>query len=372
MANPFRYGTTVEGAYFCPRPDIERQLVNYAKAGQNLVIYGERRMGKTSLVRKAIRSLPGNRLLYVDLYYIRSLSDFCKRVMNGVADVRDRAPFLRRAAELVSRLRPTLGIDARDGTPVISIDERLAERPESLRIAMGAIEKLAKEYRLCVVFDEFQDVLKVDGNPWGMLAEMRSVIQFQGDTPYFYLGSVRNEMLKIFSDSESPFFKSALPIEVGPIAPVDFAAFILRRFKAGGRKISPEFAAKLIGLADGVSGDVQELCDALWERTDEDSTVGEEDLPAAMDCIFSRECGGFEAALARMTSRQMRVALALAECPTGSIFAADFMERAGMTNAGAMKKAVDRFVKDRLVFLKDGVYRFSNPFFKEWIKDRLG
>ena len=179
-------------------------------------------------------------------------------------------------------------------------------------------------------------------------------------------------MLKIFSDPESPFFKSALPIEVGPIASVDFAAFILRRFKAGGRKISPEFAAKLIGLADGVSGDVQELCDALWERTDEDSTVGEEDLPAAMDCIFSRECGGFEAALARMTSRQMRVALALAECPTGSIFAADFMERAGMTNAGAMKKAVDRFVKDRLVFLKDGVYRFSNPFFKEWIKDRLG
>ena len=88
--------------------------------------------------------------------------------------------------------------------------------------------------------------------------------------------------------------------------------------------------------------------------------------------FFSRECGGFEAALARMTSRQMRVALALAECPTGSIFAADFMERAGMTNAGAMKKAVDRFVKDRLVFLKDGVYRFSNPFFKEWIKDRLG
>ena len=372
MTNPFRYGSAVEGEFFCPRPELERQLAAYARAGQDIVIYGERRMGKTSLVRKAIGGLSGDRLLYIDLYYIRSLSDFCKRVMNGVADVKDRASFLRRAAELVSRLRPTIGIDARDGTPVISIDERLAERPESLRVAMGAIEKLAKENRLCVVFDEFQDVLKIDDNPWGMLAEMRSTIQFQGDTPYFYLGSVRNEMLRIFSDPESPFFKSALPIEVGPIVPVDFAAFIVRRFKAGGRKVSSEFAARIIRFADGVSGDVQELCDALWERTDDGASVGEGDLPAALDCVFAREIGAFEAALARMTARQMRVIRALAEQPTGSVFAADFMKLAGMTNAGAMKKAIDRFITDRLIFMKDGVYRFSNPFFKEWIKDRLG
>lgn len=372
MTNPFRYGCAVSGEFFCPRPDIERQLTGYAKTGQNLVIYGERRMGKTSLVRKAIGGMSGDRLLYIDLYYIRTLSDFCKRVMNGVADVKDRASFLHRAAELVSRLRPTLGIDVRDGTPVISIDERLADRPESLRVAMGAIEKLAKENGLCVVFDEFQDVLKIGENPWGVLAEMRSTIQFQGDTPYFYLGSVRNEMLKIFSDPESPFFKSALPIEVGPISPVDFAAFIVRRFKAGGRKVTAEFAAKLIGFADGVSGDVQELCDALWERTDDGASIGDADLPAAMDCVFSREGGAFEAALARMTTKQMRVIRALAERQTGSVFAGDFMKRADMTNAGAMKKAIDRFVTDRLIFLKDGVYRFSNPFFREWIKDRFG
>lgn len=371
MNNPFRYGSAVSGDYFCPRPDLERQIRNYAKTGQNLVVYGERRMGKTSLVRKVIGSLPGARLLYIDLYYIRSLSDFCKRVMNGVADVKDKAPFLRRAMELVSRLRPTLGIDSKDGTPVISIDERLADEPESLRIAMGAIEKLAKENGLCVVFDEFQDILKLEDNPWGVLAQMRSTIQFQANTPYFYLGSIRNEMLKIFSDPESPFFKSALPLEVGAIDRFDFAAFIQRRFEAGKRKVSLDFVAKVIDFADGVSGDVQELCDALWERSERGATLDESVLPMAMECIFSRESGAFEAALARMTPRQMRVLRALAEHPTEKVFAAEFMEAARMTNAGAMKKTIDRFLSDRIIFQKGNVYRFFNPFFKEWIREKL-
>ena len=48
MKMPFRYGCVVDGEYFCPRPELERQLRNYAESGQNLVIQGERRMGKTS------------------------------------------------------------------------------------------------------------------------------------------------------------------------------------------------------------------------------------------------------------------------------------------------------------------------------------
>ena len=66
MKMPFRYGCVVDGEYFCPRPELERQLRNYAESGQNLVIQGERRMGKTSLVKKAISGMKGERLLYID------------------------------------------------------------------------------------------------------------------------------------------------------------------------------------------------------------------------------------------------------------------------------------------------------------------
>ena len=49
--NAFKYGCSVEGENFCARPDLSKSLSNYIESGQNLVIQGERRIGKTSLVK---------------------------------------------------------------------------------------------------------------------------------------------------------------------------------------------------------------------------------------------------------------------------------------------------------------------------------
>ena len=55
--NPFKYGSTVDGEHFCPRPELERKLASYIEAGQNVVIQGERRTGKTSLVLETVRHM---------------------------------------------------------------------------------------------------------------------------------------------------------------------------------------------------------------------------------------------------------------------------------------------------------------------------
>lgn len=51
---PFEYGCVVKGDFFCPRPDIESTLKRYMELGQNVVVVGERRMGKTSLIELGI------------------------------------------------------------------------------------------------------------------------------------------------------------------------------------------------------------------------------------------------------------------------------------------------------------------------------
>ena len=155
MKMPFRYGCVVAGEYFCPRPELERQLRNYAESGQNLAIQGERRMGKTSLVKKAISDMKGERLLYIDLYGIRTLSDFCRRVMVGVGGVTEKMSFLKKALSLAHRLRPALTIDANTGAPTITVDARAASEPDSLDAVMSTVKKLAEDGGLCVVMDEF-------------------------------------------------------------------------------------------------------------------------------------------------------------------------------------------------------------------------
>ena len=64
MDNTFKYGCVVSGDHFCERRKAERELRGFIKAGQNVFVQGERRMGKTSLVRKAVKRLEDNDLIY--------------------------------------------------------------------------------------------------------------------------------------------------------------------------------------------------------------------------------------------------------------------------------------------------------------------
>ena len=218
--------------------------------------------------------------------------------------------------------------------------------------------------------DEFQDILKLaDSNR--ILAEMRGTIQFQSDTPYFYLGSVRNDMAKIFSHYDSPFFKSALPFDVPPIDAAEFARFIVSRFQKGGCGIDNEAAMAVIKFADGVSGDVQELCDALWSVTDEGATATAEDIPKALAIVFARERNGFESAVADLTPNQLTILKGLAEMVPVRVFSAEFMDHVRISSSGAVKRALNSLVASRLIFQNRAEYRFSNPFFREWLKTNL-
>ena len=70
--NPFKYGRVVSAENFCPRPNLLKQLTGFIKSGQNVVLQGERRMGKTSLLYETVRQLKRYRLLYVDLLEIKT------------------------------------------------------------------------------------------------------------------------------------------------------------------------------------------------------------------------------------------------------------------------------------------------------------
>ncbi|MBO4288257.1 MAG: hypothetical protein J5985_08860 [Kiritimatiellae bacterium] len=368
--NPFKYGCVVDGEFFCPRPELERQLKGFAESGQNVVVQGERRMGKTSLIKHAIGGMRKMQMLYVDLYCIRTLSDFCRRVMNGIAEADENLPFIKKAMAFVHQLRPTLSFDVNTGTPQVSVDTRTANAPDSLGVVMGMIRKLAKDERMCVVFDEFQDILDIERSD-AVLAEMRSTIQFQADTSYFFSGSVRNDMMRIFDDSKSPFFKSAVTFTVGPIAPDKFVRFIVDRFQKGDRRVDSDTARKLIEYADSVTGDVQELCEAIWDTTLPGARISVDGIPYALDCIFAREGEAFGETVRQLTPLQMSVLRTFAELDTSRIFSETFMQHVGTASTGALRTAINRLVNKRVIYQFGGRYRFVNPFFKAWLVKKM-
>ena len=81
---PFKYGTVVWKDDFCGREEQIKQLKNFIVSSQNVLIYGERRIGKTSLIYETIRRSRGYRSVIIDLMEIKTIYDFCKRMINAI------------------------------------------------------------------------------------------------------------------------------------------------------------------------------------------------------------------------------------------------------------------------------------------------
>lgn len=368
---PFKFGCIVEKEHFCPRPALEAELRRYVSGGQNLVLQGERRRGKSSLVVKVAKDLRGMGLLYVDLLGIGSVADFCRRVMDGIVGLDSSQSFLRKTVSLIASLRPLVVMDTDTGLPAISIDSRSAADPSSVTAVMSMVAAHASKRKICVVFDEFQDILDLPDSG-RVLAEMRGKIQFMSSTSFVFLGSVRNRMSEIFAHPKSPFFKSALEVDVGEMSDRSFADFLVGRFSLGRRRVSADFVETLMRRLDGVPGDVQELCDALWSVTERGDVVDETKLPSAYRYIFAHEGSSYETYLKLLTPQQRKVLRALATTGGKHVSSGEFMDQAGIRNASSVKKALARLTEIGHVYYYKDEYKFVSPFFGEWIRRRFG
>ena len=367
--NPFRYGCIVAGENYCPRRELQRQLKELIASGQNVVVQGPRRMGKTSLVGETVRSIRGMRMIYVDLFCVRTAAEFCRRVVDAALKCGRGRSFLEKTATLIKGLRPVFSVDRETGAPTLSIDIKSVNGVASIEEVMDMVARHAEGGKTCVVFDEFQDILGIpDGDV--IVARLRAKIQFLSDIPFVFLGSVRNRMHEIFDSPKSPFFKSAISFPVDKIDEDELVAFLQDRFRAGDRRVPSEVARLIVEMADGISGDVQELAETTWLATEAGATVTKPDVERGLEIVFSRESRLFGTMISRLTAVQLSVLKGIAETEHARVFSGEFMSAYGIKNVGSVTKAIRRLVEDELIFEYEGEYRFENPFFKDWLLNK--
>ncbi len=364
--NPFKYGQVVSGVDFCPRPETQKQLANYIQSGQNVVVYGERRIGKTSLIYETLTNASKRRMLHIDLMDVKSLEDLHARMAKAILSMEQRSGSLEKIFSLLAGLRPVLAMDPYTGQPTFSIDAPAKTTPNSIEGLLDLIETLNQKKPLAVFIDEFQDILNLpDANH--TFALLRSKIQFHQEIPYLFAGSIRNAMWDIFTNPDNAFYKSALPMEVGALNRDLFSDFLLHKFEAGGRRITSELFEEIFELTDQVAGDVQELCGALWETSAAGDGLDESAVGDALERIYAQEAKGYESCMVLLTALQVKCLVGLARVGGEAPFSARFLQEAGIATSASITKTLNRLMKLKIIFKHEQGYRFTNPFFKNWL-----
>ena len=345
------------------------QISEYIGAAQNTVVLGERRIGKSSLVYEAVRKSKGTRLLYVDLLGVKSVDAMCKRMLKAILTFDKKSNWVSRIIKTLSHLRPTITTDPITSMPVVSFDASVELNVGSIQEILDLIETFGEKRRLVVVFDEFQDILKINDSD-ETIALLRSKIQFHRNIPYIFVGSIRNKMDEIFSSPSSAFYKSAIPITVDPLPSEVFCRFLLKKFESGQRKVPKDTLWQVFEIANNITGDIQQLCAALWEVTKEKDTVSANKLKAALELIFSREQKSYEAFFSLLTDLQLKCLIALAREGGERVYSMDFIKAVGPHSSASVKRAITRMIDINIVFQSDKEIRFVNPFFKAWLIPR--
>ncbi|MCD4763317.1 MAG: hypothetical protein K8R28_04745, partial [Desulfobacterales bacterium] len=366
LMNPFKYGTIVSGKDFCGRKTLLKQIIGYIESSQHIVILGERRVGKSSAVYEAVIKCNGERLLYVDLLGIKSIDALCRRILRAIVVLEQKTGWFDKIIKTLSYLRPTISADPITSMPTVSFDASVEMKANSIPEVLTLIESLDKKRPVVVVFDEFQDILNLEDSNEA-LAILRSKIQFQGDIPYIFVGSIRHKMDEIFTHHDSPFFKSAIPMTVDPLSYKEFSEFLKKKFIGGQRKIEDKVLEKVFEIANNIPGDIQQLCEALWEVTLEKEIIGPDKLKNALELIFAREQKSYENYINLLTNIQLRCLMAIAKEGGKSVFSISFMKSAGFNNPSSVRRAITRMLKLNILFEIGGEYKFINPFFRAWL-----
>jgi hypothetical protein len=371
MNNPFQYGGIVEGGAFCNRKTELAYLRAGMESSAKLFLYGERRLGKTSLVQTALRGLPKGRYAaaYVDLWPTDGEKSFAAATAEAItASMSSTAgQLLEIATQFFSLFAPSITTDA-EGRPKVTFGFSVRGLPgreiEEVLAAPAEIAARGKR-KVVIVFDEFQQVLEYGSDM--VERRLRSVIQKQRDVSYIFLGSRKHLLQKMFLDRSRPLYRAAGHYPLGSIGTKHWIPFIGKKFREGEKAIADDEIRKLCELTEGHPFYTQHLCHALWDLCAPGKPVTEALIQEALKVLLDRESYAYAVLWESLASNQKRLLKGIAAEPGSKVFAGPFITQHGLGSASNAQRAVESLLQKDLIDRDDGSFLITDRFFRIWI-----
>ena len=373
MENPFNYLQFATGDQFYDRREIRRDLLSRFLSGQsNVVLYGPRRYGKSSLVAELVGDLEkaGIPCVTLDVVKVPSIdlfvSAYATKVYRRLAPVRFE---FRKIGTFLKSLRPKMILDQ---TGEAGLAFEASDAPigsEALTEVLDLPQKLLSgKGRAVIVFDEFQEVKDLLPND-RFERVMRSAIQSHRNVSYIFLGSRYHILRRMFTDHNRPFYKSAVTILLDKPPVEESIRFVVDRFASSGKTIARAAAERLVAKIDNIPYFIQQLGFETFRLVDDArrKSVSPDDVDAAYANLSGFNRDQYEQLLLTLSVSQKKLLIALARERTGE-FGDAYRRRYGLGVSSTVNSAKAKLMEDGIVELSDGQYVVADPFFAQFLR----
>ncbi len=378
MPNPFRVGQKVTGEFFTDRAEEVGRVIRAFRDPSRLLVYGPRRMGKSSVIAMAAERIraDGGLVVEADLSTASVLSDVTGRLLTSLHRAGDESE--RGLLDLFRSLRLRFEVDPGTGAPSVSLEARergtAPERQaETLEGVLDRLEELAAgaDHPVAVVLDEFQDIVRI--GPERAAWWLRSVMQRHEHLSWVCAGSRQSIIAQMLS-KDGAFYGGFERLHLGPVDPEHLARWIDSRLEGAG--VEPGacgddgVGAEVVEAVGPRLQDVMMLARQTYYLGASRGRLEEDDVERALDELVQGDDAVFQALWDGFTPLQQNLLRAVAAGET-SLYASAVRERRALGPASSVTTAIQSLEKQE-VLIDDDEVRFDSPFFRRWVRTRTG
>jgi AAA+ ATPase superfamily predicted ATPase len=373
MANPFNYLQFATGDQFYDRREVRKDLFSRFLSGQsNVVLYGPRRYGKSSLVAELVGDLEkaGIPCVTLDVVKVPSIdmfvSAYATKVYRRLAPVKFE---FRKLGMFLKSLRPKMSLGPTGETGLSFEPSGATVGPEALTEVLDLPQKLLSgKGRAVVVFDEFQEVKDLLPND-GFERVMRSAIQSHRNVSYIFLGSRYHMLRRMFTDHNRPFYKSAVTILLGKPPVEESVRFVIDRFASAGKSIARDAAERLVGKIENIPYFIQQLGFETFRLADDAhrKSVSSADVDSAFANLSCFNRDQYEQLMLTLSVSQKKLLIALAHEQTDE-FGDVYRRRYALGVSSTVNSAKSKLMEDGHIERSDGKYVVADPFFAQFLR----
>ena len=369
MKNPFTFSNIVTGPDFCNRKKEQKDLLEFIRSSQNVLLYSHRRTGKTSLIKQVFLGLkeqaPDIKALYIDLYGTTSEREFMTRMfqqLNVLESGTDKLLSLLKNS--IDKFSLQISIDPATGSPTISPAFKAADETLVLKNLMELLEKFSQKRKIVIALDEFQEVAQY-ANAEAFEKQLRAHIQQHDDICYIFSGSQQRLLSAMFQSKGRAFYQQAASYPLHEIETDHYLPWMKEMFDAGNLSVSTDQLTEIVERFGNHPMYIQLFCFFLWREL-QDNPWDDTTMDRIERAVIDQKHLEYQMLWDNLTINQKKTLKLVLMNDGRNLFSAEALTAVNISTASIVTRCL-KSLFEKEILVKNGKYIIQDLVLRKWL-----